>query len=62
MFDEEGNSDTHTETIDGASVGDEEPNGRETQILEWFRIKILPLGLRVWMRVIWCLSSTAEPM
>ena len=28
--DEEGSSEAHTETIDGASVGDEEPNGRET--------------------------------
>ena len=25
-----GSSEAHTETIDGASVGDEEPNGRET--------------------------------
>ena len=32
MFDEEGNSDTHTETIVGASVGDEEPNGKETTV------------------------------
>ena len=55
MLDEEGSSEAHTETIDGASVGDEEPNGRETTvtvdvtpdfpILGWYRIRILPLGL-----------------
>ena len=32
MLDEEGSSEAHTETIDGASVGDEEPNGRETTV------------------------------
>ena len=30
--DEEGSSEAHTEIIDGASVGDEEPNGRETTV------------------------------
>ena len=73
--DEEGSSETHTETIDGASVGDEEPNGimaekpqlrsmspQVSPILGWYGIRILPRGLRVWMRLIWCPSSTEGPM
>ena len=55
--DEEGSSEADTETIDGASVGEEEPDGRETTamvnitpdfpILGWYGIMILSQGSRV---------------
>ena len=45
MVDEEGSSDTHTETIDGASVGDEEPNGRKTT----FMVDVHPRFPKFWV-------------